>query len=312
MSFAQALTLDQLRVVLAIAETGSFSDAAAQLNRTQGSISYNVSNIEAQLDLRLFERTARRPRITPAGRLIVHHARVVLGRLDQLRAAAQRVRAGVEPEVALALDVLLPTREVTELVCRFQERWPAVPLRLTTDVLGDVVAHVVEGRCDLGIVGAHGLPEHLARSPCGAVELVPVAAPTHPLAALDRVDDLTLEDHVHLVFAGGGESMDLLGVSRGIKWRLTDMGLRLALLRAGLGWARMPRDRVQMDLDTGALVALKLQRWAGVASTVDFAVIHDPSRPPGPVGLWLQATAGEVMTAGPTVTASRVGAAVDR
>lgn len=287
MPYADALTLDQLRVVLAVADTGSFGDAARSLHRAQGSVSYHVAQIEDQLELQLFERTARRPRITPAGQLVVRHARAVLGRLDHLRAAAHGVRSGAEPRVSLALDVMLPPRWVAALVGRFRARWPTVPLHLSTGILGDVVHEVTSGGADLGIAGDNELPEHLERLPCTSVTLIAVCAPEHPLAALEVVDDSTLDDHVHLVFSGAGSPTALLGTSRGLKWRVTDMGLRLELLRAGLGWARMPRDRVEEDLDAGRLVALTVRRWAGRAHRIDFAVVHDPGRPPGPAALWL-------------------------
>jgi DNA-binding transcriptional LysR family regulator len=126
--------------------------------------------------------------------------------------------------------------------------------------------------------------------------LVPVCSPTHPLAEIDTIDDATLDEHVHLVFAGTNTGPDLLGVSQGLKWRLTDMDLRLTLLRDGLGWARMPIDRIQADLDTGRLVRLNLRRWSGQKMAIEFVVLSASARPPGPVGLWLREEAKRLMT----------------
>ena len=68
-------TLDQLQVFLTVAETGSFSAASRALNRAQSVVSYTIANLEAQLEVTLFERNGvRQPRLTDEGRAIVIYA----------------------------------------------------------------------------------------------------------------------------------------------------------------------------------------------------------------------------------------------
>ena len=82
-------TLDQLRVFLAVAEAGSFSAAARQLNRRQSVVSYTIANLEQQLGgLLLFDRGKRRPVLTEAGRTILAEARKLALAADGLRARA--------------------------------------------------------------------------------------------------------------------------------------------------------------------------------------------------------------------------------
>ena len=83
------LTLDQLRVLTAIAETGSFTAAARRLNRTQSAISHAVTTLEGELRLPLFDRSERKPRLTDAGRAILADARLALARIDQLKVRAR-------------------------------------------------------------------------------------------------------------------------------------------------------------------------------------------------------------------------------
>jgi DNA-binding transcriptional LysR family regulator len=198
----------------------------------------------------------------------------------------------VAPCCAPNVDVMFPVRRITALAAAFAERWPDVALQLQTGILGDVVDAVVSGRTVLAISGAPGLPPEIEARPCGSVTLVAVAAPTHPLAAMSGIDSLDLEDHLHLVFSRQQPDADpsLLGVERGLKWRVTDMAVRLDLLRAGLGWARMPSDRVADDLAAGSLVELPVRRWRGRPTTIDFVVGYHRQAPPGPVGTWLVRT----------------------
>ena len=63
-----SLTLDQIRIFLAVNDTGSFSKAAKQLNRAQSAVTYGIQKLEAQFGIPLFDRTAYRPALTEAGR----------------------------------------------------------------------------------------------------------------------------------------------------------------------------------------------------------------------------------------------------
>ena len=81
-------TLDQLTVLVAVAEAGSFSAAARALHRTQSVISYTIATLEAQLGLTLFDRGQRRPVLTAGGRAVLGDARRVSAVIDELRARA--------------------------------------------------------------------------------------------------------------------------------------------------------------------------------------------------------------------------------
>ena len=83
-----ALTLDQLRVLAAIAETGSFTAAARRLKRAQSAISHAVATLEGELQLSLFDRSERKPRLTEAGLTVLADARLAIARIEQLKTRA--------------------------------------------------------------------------------------------------------------------------------------------------------------------------------------------------------------------------------
>ena len=108
-------TLDQLKVLLTVADVGSFAAAARKLNRATSVVSYTIANLEAQLGIVLFDRaTTRKPQLTDAGRTVVAEARVVSHGVDELRAKVKGLLQGLEAEVHLVLDVMLPTERVAE------------------------------------------------------------------------------------------------------------------------------------------------------------------------------------------------------
>ncbi len=284
-------TLDQLAVLAAVAEAGSFSAAARRLRRTQSVVSYSIANLESQLGLALFERGQRRPRLTDAGRAVLADARRIGGAVEELRARAAGLSGGLEAEVTLAVDVMFPMPRLVAALDAFASTFPTVALRLHVEALGAVVQLVLERRCTLGIANWLALlHDGLERHQLDDVVLVPVAAPGHrlarlagpiPAAALREETQLVLSDRSPLT-----EERDF-GVLSNRCWRLGDLGAKHALLLAGLGWGNMPEPMVARDLREGRLVRLPIDGHAMLRLTQ--MLIHRAERPLDPAALWLAA-----------------------
>src|SRR3954469_22329001 len=120
----QPVTLDQLRVLIAIADSGSFSAAAGRLARAQSAVSHAVAALEAALGFPLFEREGRRPVLTDAGRTMLADARAVVGRAEELRERAKSIADDVEPELSLAVDMFFPVDVLTESLNALQAAFP--------------------------------------------------------------------------------------------------------------------------------------------------------------------------------------------
>ncbi len=283
------ITLDQLRIFTTAAEARSFSAAGRRLNRAQSVISQSLANLEAQLGVALFTREGRYPVLTEAGEILLADARAVLGGMAALKARARGMEAGVEPELAVAIDVMFPMSALTAAAAAFGAQFPMTPLRIYVEALGGVAQAVLDGQCSLGVVGSLPLatPSLVTERLLG-VEMVFVAAPQHPLAAIrNGITERDLCKHVQLVLT------DRTSLSKGQEfavfssrtWRLADLGAKHAFLRAGLGWGGMPLEMVQRDLDEGALVELGLLDRPGRGHMV-MAAIYRGNAPPGPAGRW--------------------------
>jgi DNA-binding transcriptional LysR family regulator len=281
-------TIDQLRVLAAIADAGSFSAAARRLHRAQSVISYSVANLEAQLGVALFDRAGRAPTLTEAGRALVADARRVGLLVDEMRARAQALRRGTEAEVALAVDVMFPIPALVCVLHDFAAAFPTVSLRLRMEALGGVMQLVLRGACALGVSGWAGQPPRdLQSRVIGQALLSPVAAPTHPLAALARIDSAAVREHVQLVLSDSshlteGQDFGVLGLR---SWRLGDLGAKHALLLAGLGWGNMPEHLVAADLAAGRLVRLAIE--AGPSFAYPFSLVRRLDHALGPASAWL-------------------------
>jgi DNA-binding transcriptional LysR family regulator len=281
-------TLDQLRVFLCVVDTGSFAAAGRKLNRATSVISYAIANLEAQLGLALFDRkTTRKPQLTEAGHTVLAEARTVAHGIDGLRAKVKGLLSGLEAELSLVVDVMYPTAHIVEVLGAFQKEFPTVALRFHVEALGAVAQRVLDRTATLGISGPlsariRGI-ERIAMRP---VELIPVAAPHHPLAKGKNKTGAG-RDHVQLVLTDRshftqGQDFGVIGTHT---WRLADLGSKHALLRAGLGWGSMPEPMVREDLKAKKLVKLKLPDWSEGIYPMD--AIYASDTPPGPAGQWL-------------------------
>ncbi|HET8612598.1 MAG TPA: LysR family transcriptional regulator [Sphingomonas sp.] len=282
-------TYDQLRIFLAIVETGSFAAAGKRLNRATSVISYGVANLEMQLGLTLFDREgARRPVLTEAGRAVLAEARTIAHGMDGLRAKVKGLLEGLEAEVTLAVDVMLPTAWLARVLDAFHHDFPTVALRLHVEALGAVAALVLEGRAVIGVSGPLAAElEALDRRALGSVPLVPVAAPSHPLAREKPLQPGAGREHVQLVLTDrspltAGRDFSVLSDR---SWRLADLGAKHALLKEGIGWGNMPLPLVEADLASGALVRLEMPDRP--ALDYGFDGIWRSDTPPGPAACWL-------------------------
>jgi DNA-binding transcriptional LysR family regulator len=281
-------TIDQLQVLLAVVEAGSFAAAARRLNRATSAVTYAIDNLESQLGLPLFDRmTTRKPTLTPAGRAVLAEARAVVQGVDTLRTRVQGLLEGLEPEVAIAVDVMLPTERLVDALQAFQAAFPTVPLRLHVEALGAVTQLVLDRTAMLGISGPLAAVGGTERMRIGGVRLVPVAAPFHPLAAHRGHLAGATRNHVQLVLTDRSpltQGADF-GVLATKTWRLADLGSKHALLLAGVGWGSMPVPVVRDDIAAGRLVELDLPDWRD--NLYPFYAVHRADTPPGPATRWL-------------------------
>ena len=282
-------TLDQMSVLLAIADTGSLAAAARRLGRAPSAVSYALDNLENQLGLALFERvTTKHPKLTNQGEAVVADARAVFERVDALRARVKGMLDGLETEVAFAVDVMLPTERLVDALQAFRLQFPTVRLRLHVEALGAVTELVLQGKAIVGISSPlHSQLDGLEHVPVGGVWMLPVATPSHPLSKCANAVKRNLNDHIQLVLTDRSpltEGQDF-GVQSDKTWRLADLGSKHALLLAGVGWGNMPEPMVRDDLANGRLVTLNIPEWKGARYPLQ--AVYRTAVPPGPAAHWL-------------------------
>ena len=281
------VTLDQLRTFIAAADEGSFSAAGRKLRRAQSVVSQTLANLEAQLGVKLFDRSARYPCLTDEGRSLLADARSVADNVDGFKARAHAIREGLEPELAVAMEVMYPMMALTKAAAHSRKTYPHTLLRLYVEALGAVIKPVLDRNCSIGVIGSLPVvPDELQTEPLLDLPFVTVVSPSHPLAAKRGVvSTAAIAKQVQLVLTDRSaltEGRDF-GVLSPLTWRLADLGAKHAFLRAGLGWGHMPLHIVQADLGSGTLVKIRVEGHPRELLMPMRAVFRKDA-PPGPAG----------------------------
>lgn len=255
------VTLDQLRVLVTIRDTGSFSAAGRSLGRVQSAISQAVKALEEAHGVELFDRRNHKPTLTAVGEVLVEQARTVLASADRFAAIAAGTRRGLEPALALAIDPLVPTAPLIDSLRALQDTFPDLPVSFSTEGVSGADRRLRDGSASLAFcLLLPSAPDDLTVYPIMDVQLVAVAARHHPLARLARrLNRADLEANVQLVLSSSaGADGASYGVISTRVWRFLDLGRRLDFLLAGFGWCKMPPYIVEPYLADGRLIQLDI------------------------------------------------------
>lgn len=286
-----ALTLDQIRVFIAVAEAGSFSRAAKALNRAQSAVTHAIQRLEAETGTPVFDRSAYRPTLTDAGSALLVRARRIAEEAHGFRDQARSLARGLEPELSMALDPMFPMPMVVDALKAFSDRFPSVPPRVHVRSLGAAAQLVIDGTCAIGMlpfVISDQTP--LKTFPMLTVELVPVVAPGHALAAFaGPISAEALHEHVQLVLS---DTSDLTagrdyGVLSSRTWRLADLGAKKSMLLAGFGWGSMPAHLVAEELGRGQLKRIDPAGFDQMTARLVLGAACSAERSLGPAAAWM-------------------------
>lgn len=288
----ESVTIEQLRTLRAVAEEGSFTAAARKLGQGQPAVSQAMQRLEKQLGLRLFDRSSRVPRLTAKGEAVVAAARRLHEDLASFQAVVGRLKAGEETKLSLAVDAMFPTDALLAFIRELAQAHPGVELALEIEFLAAVTALVRERRATLGIASTDVDLAGLEQRPIAWLRMIPVAAPSHPLALVKGVvTDEHLASAVQVVLsermpAGQPGSADR-GVFSSRTWRVADLMTKHALIVGGLGWGHEPEHLVREDLAAGRLVELRLAAWeGGLPPQRSLALVRRKGSPLGPIATW--------------------------
>ncbi|MBI5329294.1 MAG: LysR family transcriptional regulator [Betaproteobacteria bacterium] len=260
------LTPEALVMLQRIADSGSFAAAARARGMAPSALTYRVRQIEDALDVLLFDRSSRQARLTEAGSELIREGQRLLAEIDAVANRVKRVATGWEAQFTVAVDSIINRTTVMELCEAFFALNPPTRLRIRAETLSGTLDALTSGLADLalGVVVDATANAGLQMKPLGAQRFVFAVAPHHSLAkAPEPLTDQVIRQHRIVAAAdsvqrGSGLTVGLLGGQD--VFTVTTMQAKLEAQLRGLGCGFLPEGLAQPYIETGRLVAKRVER----------------------------------------------------
>jgi DNA-binding transcriptional LysR family regulator len=284
------MDLRQLEIFAKVAELGSFSRAAEALHLTQPTVSEHIRTLEDELGVRLLDRLGRGTGTTRAGQLLLSYATRILALSREARQALEGFQGRMRGELVVGASTIPGEYILPVLLGRFREKFPEVS---TTLVIGDsqaVVDWVVEGRVEVGVVGAR-LPrrglEFRELMPDEEVVVVPAGHPWQGRAeiSLDELAGapLLIRERGSGTRAALEKALERAGIDLGALRIVGEIGSSQAIkqaVKAGMGITIISRIAVEEDCRQGLIAFLRVR---DLAVTRAFHLLTHQERSRSPV-----------------------------
>lgn len=279
------ITLDLLRTLDAIDQKGSFAAAADALHKVPSALTYTVQKIEQDLELKLFDRSGHRARLTEAGKLILDGGRLILRDIDSLAASAKQIASGWETTLTISVDTLFESERLFPLVKTFNDQHPFVKVRLQHDSLTGTWEKLLNRQADLIISTKRLAPavEGYTTKPIGSIRQEFAVSYNHPLAQRQHIEEKDIEPYNVIVVPDTSHTIS----TQTFGWTKQNKSIVVASMSAkihaqveGLGVGYLPSHRIQEHIQQQRLTVLTLP------STEDDALCAWRSGADGPALTW--------------------------
>ncbi len=287
------MTLEQLKMLVQVAELGSLKGASKALFKTQPAISQGIKQLEIQLGLQLFSRQGYRLLLTDNGRQIYQHALRLLNEAKQIKQLATFLTAGNEATVTIAIEASYDLKRILPVLEMIRNEFPHTQIILKQEYINGALEAVKSEQADIALTTIDDLALHSGEYEANKLHqgsLHNVAAPAllqrHP--KLMSVEEL--KDEYQIVVQDSGQSSQ--GVNYSVQtgqrcWYVNDFSTKKTLIMSGMGWGRLPDYMIENELDSKVLVAINLNDFDSYIA-LSYQVIKLKSRLLGPVAskLW--------------------------
>lgn len=264
------MELRHLRYFVVVAHKRHFTQAAEELFIAQPALSQQIQALELELGVKLFERTSRQVRLTPAGEAFLIRAEHILGEVEQAEAEMQAFAGLVRGRITLGLLQSLGAFRLPALLARFHTQYPGIEMVLQEGVTEHLLEQIRAGQLDIALTHSIGdifpLPISDSQMITEAItteELVLIAAPHHRLAQIESIAASELKDEAFILFKPGSglrQAAIHLSTTGGFTPRILyesgDVGTIRALVAEGLGISVLPQSVV--DSPGSEIAALKV------------------------------------------------------
>ncbi len=266
------MDITNLQTFVTVAETGSFSNASAQLFLTQPAISKRIAALEEELGTHLFDRIGRRVSLTEAGQALLPRARSILLEVEDSRRAISNLSGHIGGKLSIGTSHHIGLHRLPPVLRQFNKDYPEVELDIHFMDSEEACRAVEHGDLEIGIVTLPLTPSPLLHTQ----EIWPdplsiVVGKSHPLAKQKQVTLEILSQHTAILPATGTYTREVL--ERAIAHTNSQLKVGLAtnyletikmMVSVGLGWSVLPDSMLDKGINRIPLKDIQLHRTLGI------------------------------------------------
>jgi DNA-binding transcriptional LysR family regulator len=261
------MTLKQLEVFLAVADTHSFSKGGEAVSLAQSTASQHIRALEDELGVRLFDRSATAVSLTEVGRLFHEHATLICRQCAEAKEAIRRFQGLLQATLRVGASTIPAACLIPDLLGGFSECYPGIRLEVRQGDSSEMLRDVLEEQVELAVVGGKFSTEQLEFQTVGEEEIVLVTKPAYKKSDSVSIEQLT---RLPLIMreqgSGTRQAVDAALLKHGIDSRKLPViaelgsseGMRRALL-SGAGWAFISSLAVARELAENQLATVQVE-----------------------------------------------------
>lgn len=284
------MTLDQLKMLVKIAETGSVLSASQALFRTQPTVSVAIRKLEEELDVQLLSRDQYRARLTPAGEKICQQAKVLLKQAADISSMADHLAAGYEPALNIAIEASCPMPYILNVLKKVEQQYPQTQFNLMAESIWGALERLKQGDADIAVSPWFEEDTELESFALLHETMTAVSSPQFFAYKGDEVlnyNDLKGEVQVVVKDSSHKPTEKKIGVlEEGRHWLVNDHHTKKEILLAGMGWGRLQNHLISKELQEGKLVPLRIRDYQ-TSIDIEIRVARKLGTPVGPVAVEL-------------------------
>jgi LysR family nitrogen assimilation transcriptional regulator len=257
----------QLRYFLAVAKFRSFSRAAVDLNVAQPALSHHVANLEAELGVKLFERSTKGVTPTECGETLMRHAETIIRQVKQASVDVKTTSAHPSGIVSIGLPTSISIGLTVPLLQEVERRYPAINLRINENHSGYLSEWVIAGRLDMAVLFDIDADAPFDLIPLLEEQLYFVSAPGSFIEGRDSIELQELRGN-HLVLTGSSHGLRhaidrysaFSSLDINIKTEIDSLVAIKQLVASGYGNSILPWGAIQQECANGQLLAVRIEK----------------------------------------------------
>lgn len=253
-------TIEQWRMLKAVAEAGSFNKAADMVHKSVSSIHHAVAKLEENLAVQLVMSEGRQTVLTTAGELLLKRGNYLLDEIDHLEAVAHSLNQGLDSELTIAVDGAFPQTPVFNALAQTAKQYPHIKYHIIDTVLSGSNELIEQSKADIAL-SPFPIDQQINDELC-VIEFIAVANQQHPLHQLPQpLDYHDLRSYRQIIVRDSAvETEKNAGwLEAEQRWTVSNVRSSIDLVCQNMGFSWLPKPSIQHYLDTGLLHPLPLK-----------------------------------------------------